>query len=71
MQDQLISLYQKYCNYQITDGIQSLDFIFDYQKIHHEISNFLIKNNFGFSNVSLRLPFSSVENQDYLKKYNG
>lgn len=68
MQDQLINIYQSFCRYKITDGIQPLDFAIDYNKVHSEISEFLIENEFGFNSVSLRLTTPSTNNQDYVNK---
>jgi hypothetical protein len=68
MQEQLISLYQSYCNYQIVDGIQKLDVPIDFDLLYQEISNFIIKNKFGFDPVSLRITSPSRLNQDYINE---
>ena len=51
-----LKVHQKYCNYKITDAIQSLDFEIDIDRLRKEIFDFIVENKFGFNVVSLRLP---------------
>ena len=51
-----LKAHQKYCNYQITSAIQLLDFAIDIERLRKEIFEFIVRNHFGFSVVSLRLP---------------
>ncbi len=51
-----LKVHQKYCNYKITGAIQALDFDVDIERLRKEIFDFIVRNQFGFSVVSLRLP---------------
>ena len=51
-----LKVHQKYCNYKITSAIQALDFDVDIERLRKEIFDFIVRNQFGFSVVSLRLP---------------
>ena len=61
--DDLLSSYQRYCTYPVTDYIQKLDFSVDIEVLRKEIFNFITNNNYGFNMVSLRLPEGET---DYL-----
>lgn len=50
----LLELYQKY-NPLITDVVQELDFSVDIERLRIELFDFIIKNNYGMSAISLRL----------------
>lgn len=58
---ELLTLYKKYCRYDIIDNVQELDFTFDVDRLRKELFKFIIDNNFGFSAVSLRLPKDRID----------
>ena len=57
----LLDLYKDRCKYPITDSIQELDYSIDIARLKKEIFDFIIKNNFGFSPISLRLPENNTD----------
>jgi hypothetical protein len=66
MKNKLISVIQPYCNYKINHAVQLINSDIDTEKIRQEILSFLLKNQFNYKSVSLRLPEISSDNQDYL-----
>jgi hypothetical protein len=63
----LLELYQKYNSYSITDVVQELDFPIDIERLRIELFDFIIKNNYGMSAVSLRLQKDKTDyvSEDY------
>lgn len=51
-----LKIHQTYCNYTITDLLQPINFEFDIERLRTELFEFIIRNQFGFNVVSLRLP---------------
>ena len=64
--DDLLSSYQRYCTYPVTDYIQKLDFYIDIERLRREIFNLIANDHYGFNMVSLRLP---VGGTNYLDDY--
>jgi hypothetical protein len=62
----LLELYQKYNSCPITDVVQELDFSVDIERLRIELFDFIIKNNYGMSTVSLRL---QKDKTDYISEY--
>jgi len=52
----MLELYQKICQYPVTDFIQKLDINIDIEQLRKDIFQLIIKNNYQFNIVSLRLP---------------
>lgn len=66
MKNELIPIIQQYCNYKINCATQLVESDIDAEKVRQEILAFLLKNQFGYNSVSLRLPEPGVDKQDYL-----
>lgn len=57
----LLDLYRKHCKYEITDYVQQLDVSIDIDRLRKEVFSLVIKNNFGYNAVSLRMPEDELQ----------
>lgn len=66
MDARLLDSYQRICRYVIRDGIQLLDLTVDFNRIQKEILHLLVKHEYHFKPVSLKLYKPSSDPRDFV-----